>query len=134
MKRSWAFLRLMRANRKARYWKKYALSLERQLEGERWRNQSREDELLTVPMRYLGMFGVATREAPAQPREPLRRQAQRTRTVPTSDPWSTLTDEERAEWKMWREDVNPTPEQEAGAKREFMEMVRLRRMGNEEIM
>lgn len=126
MKRTRLLLRLL-------YWRRYAKALERQLEGERWRNQAREDELLTVPMRYLGMYGVATREGPAQPRDPLRRQIQKPRTRQV-DAWASLTDEERAEWPLYKADADPDGQNDAAVKREFLQMIEFRRQAGEEIM
>lgn len=127
MRKGWLILQLL-------YWRRYAKSLERQLEGERWRNQNREDQLLTVPMRYLGMYGVAEREGPARPMDTLRRRAQRRPAVPTNDAWSTLTDDERLEWQSWSADVDPTPDQVVAAKREFLEMIRQRKFEQQEMM
>lgn len=127
MKTPWLLLRLL-------YWRRYALALERQLEGEKLRNRAREDELITVPMRYLGMYGVATREGPAQPRDPLRRQVQRPRPVAASG-WNALTDEERAEWPLFKADADPDGQNEAATRREFLQMIELRRQGiGDEIM
>lgn len=133
MKR-WLLVRLLRNRHALRRERRYSRALEAQLEGEKYRNRAREDELITVPMRMQGMYGVATREGPARPIEPLRRQVQRKRSIPSVDGWAMLTDEERAEYQMYRADINPLPEQETSVKREFLEMVRLRRMANEEIM
>jgi hypothetical protein len=108
------------------YWKRYALALERQLEGERWRNQAREDEMITVPMRMAGLYGVATREGPAQPRDPLRRQIQRP-PVQAANPWELLTEEERAEWPTYLADADPNGTNVPAARREFLQMVQMRR-------
>lgn len=128
MKRSWILLRLL-------YWRRYALRLEAQLEGEKARNQSREDELLTVPMRYLGMYGVATREGPAQPRVPLGRQLERHNSMPRASAWSTLTDDERAEWVIYKTDTDYAGVPEQQARKEFLQMLEIRRAQNDaEIM
>lgn len=128
MKRTWIIVQLL-------YWRRYAKSLERQLEGERWRNQSREDELLTVPMRYLGMYGVATRVGRAQQVEPLSRIAERKRTVPQVSAWASLSDEERSEWAIYREDTDAAGVPEQQAKREFLQMLEMRHSANDaEIM
>lgn len=129
MKRSWAIIQLL-------YWRRYARSLERQLEGEQLRNRSREDELITVPMRMLGMYGVATRTSRAQPVEPLRRLAERgSRSIPQASAWASLSDEERSEWVIYKEDTDAAGVPEQQAKREFLEMIEIRHSQNDaEIM
>lgn len=127
MKTPWLLLRLL-------YWRSYALALERQLEGEKLRNRAREDELITIPMRIMGLYGVATREGPAQPRDPLRRQMQRPRPVAASG-WEALTDEERAEWPLFKADTDRDGTNVETARREFLQMIEFRRQGNDaEIM
>lgn len=141
MKPNWLLLRLfIRTRRERNHLRQalraeqaYSLALESQLEGERWRNQSREDELLTVPMRSLGMYGVATRSAPAPPRDPLRRQINRS--ISKADPWAMLTDEERAEWPLYQADADPDGTHTAAVRREFLQMIEMRRSENDtEIM
>lgn len=129
----WLLIRVIALRRALAKERRYSLSLERQLEGERWRNQAREDELLTVPMRYLRFLGVATREGPAQPRDPLRRQLERP-PVPQASGFAALTDEERAEWQIYKADADPDGTNERAVRREFLQMIEFRRQDNVEIM
>lgn len=134
MKR-WLWVRLLRTRRALQQERRYSRALEARLEGERWRNQAREDELITVPMRMLGMYGVATRESPAPQQEPLRRQAMRQpRSVPSVSPWSALTDEERAEWPLYLADADPDGVRVNQVRQEFLQMIEFRRQSNQEIM
>lgn len=130
----WLLIRLITTRRALATERKYSRALEAQLEAERWRNQAREDELLTVPMRYLRFLGVATREGPAQPRDPLRRQVERPRDVSRSNGWANLTEDELAEWSVYKSDADPDGTHEATVRREFLEMIEFRRQQNEEIM
>lgn len=126
--RVWLVALLVRARFGLYRERRYSRALEAQLEGEKQRNQSREDELLTVPMRMLGMYGVATREAPAPQQEPLRRQTLRQRRViPQSGGWSSLTEEERAEWPFYLADADPDGIRVNEVRREFMQMIEHRR-------
>lgn len=126
MKRGRLFLLLISARVALFRERRYSRALEAQLEGEKSRNQSREDELLTVPMRYLGMYGVATREGRAVPIEPLRRQV--TQRPLKVGGWANLTDDERAEWPLYLADVNPDDNHVQQTKREFIEFIHARRI------
>lgn len=108
------------------YWKRYALSLESQLEGEKVRNQEREDTLLNIVPHALGVFGPRVRDGRARPITPPRRQAARQRLAP-SDPWTLLTEEERAEWPMYLADAAPDGTNVPRVRREFLEMIEMRR-------
>lgn len=133
-RRSHCFLLLVSARVALYRERRYTRALEAQLEGEKDRNRAREDEMMTVPMRMLGMYGVATREGPAQPREPLRRQIQQ-RTRTRTDPWAMLSDDERREWQLFKADADPDGTNTAAVKREFLEMIEYRRAnGDAEIM
>src|SRR5215471_436024 len=97
--RRYLFIRLFAARRQVRYWRRYALALEKQLEGEVWRNREREDVLTSTYVRALGMFAPVERSAPANPVSPLRRQvAKSPQTVERE--WDNLAEEERAEWQI----------------------------------
>lgn len=128
MKRSRLFLMLISARVALSRERRYSRALEAQLEGEKARNVAREDELLTVPMRMLGMYGVATREGRATPIEPLRSQVTRKRTTVQASGWASLTDDERAEWPLYLADVNPDDNHVQQTKREFIEFIRQRRL------
>lgn len=52
-----------------------AVAAERRLEAEMWRNRAREDELITVPMRMSGLFGMMPRDAPAAPIKQVKQQS-----------------------------------------------------------
>jgi hypothetical protein len=47
------------------YWRARALEAEACLEAETWRNRTREDELATLYVRGMGMFGLPPRTGPA---------------------------------------------------------------------
>lgn len=129
MKRSRFFLMLVSARVALFHERRYSRALEAQLEGEKIRNQAREDELITVPMRMLGMYGVATREGPAPLVQPLRRQAARQhRQVTQSSPWAMLTDDERAEWPLYLADVDPDGVRVQQVRQEFLQMIEQRRV------
>ncbi len=51
----------------AEYWRGRCLNAEAQLEAEKWRNIYREDSLVNVPMRSMGMWPISPRVGPAQP-------------------------------------------------------------------
>lgn len=109
------------------YWKRYALALESQLEGEKVRNQEREDTLLNMIPHILGVFGPRVRDGRAQPVAPLRRQVgQRKSPV---DPWALLTEEEQAEWPTYWALVKETEPNanERTIRREFEQMIQVRR-------
>lgn len=131
MKRSRLFLLLIGTRVALARERKYSRALEAQLEGEKQRNQGREDELITIGMRVQGLYGVATREHPAPPREPLRRQIERP--VAKPDAWATLTDDERREWPVFKADADPDGTNTTRARREFLQMIEFRR-GEQEIM
>lgn len=131
MKRTRLFLLLVSSRFALYRERQYSRALEAQLEGERQRNQAREDELMTVPMRMAGVIGLATRTSRAMPIEPLRRQAQR-RPPTVRDAWSMLTEDERAEWLPWSTDIEntegPMGDKRKSYQREFADMIIARRM------
>jgi hypothetical protein len=89
---------------KARYWRRRAILAERELKAEMWRNRAREDELITVPQRMQGLFGIPAREAPA----PLVRNVSRptSQLVKSTDPWDSLSWADRQEFDMyWKDDA-----------------------------
>jgi hypothetical protein len=107
------------------WWKRYALALEAQLEGEKARNQEREDTLLNIVPHALGVFGPRVRDGRAQPLAPLRRQINQ-RKSPV-DPWQLLTEEERAEWPTYLADADPDGVNVPAVRREFLQMIQTRR-------
>lgn len=109
------------------YWKQYALALESQLEGEKARNQEREDTLLNMFPFSLNLFGPRVRDGRAQPVTPLRREIGRRRSP--VDPWALLTEEERAEWPTYLALVRESEPNanERAVRREFEQMVQMRR-------
>mgnify|MGYP001564395924 CR=1 FL=1 len=107
------------------WWKRYALALESQLEGEKARNQEREDTLLNIIPHSLNVFGPRVRDGRANPVTSLRRQiGQRKSPV---DPWALLTEEERAEWPMYLADADPNGTNVPAVRREFLQMIEMRR-------
>jgi hypothetical protein len=86
---------------KARYWRRRAIYAEQQLKAETWRNRAREDELITVPQRLQGLWGMPPRTEPAlatrqtNPRPALTRSA---------DPWEALSWADKREYDLeWKE-------------------------------
>jgi hypothetical protein len=95
-------IRLFRLRARIRYWRRRALKAELSLneakeafEAEVWRNRSREDTLITVPVRMAGMVavGLEPRTAPAYNPRP-------TRLATAANPWDALTGSERMEWEF----------------------------------
>ncbi len=87
-----------------KFWRKRALKAEASLEAEMLRNREREDTLITVPMRAMGLFGIPAREAPA----PLVRNVSRptSQLVKSTDPWDSLSWADRQEFDMyWKDDA-----------------------------
>lgn len=128
----WLLIRVIALRRALAKERRYSLALERQLEGERCRNQAREDTLLNMVPHSRGLYGAMVREARATPAEPLRRQA--TRPIPRLNPWANLTEEERAEWPLYKADADPDGEHEEATRREFLQLIEFRRQQGEEIM
>jgi len=105
--------------------RKYALALEAQLEGEKARNQEREDTLTNIVPHVLGVFGPRVRDGRAQPIVPPRRKiGQR---LSPADPWSLLTEEERAEFQTYLADADPSGTNVSTVRREFLQMIEMRR-------
>jgi hypothetical protein len=124
--RRFLLIRLFGARRKLRYWRRYALALEKQLEGEVWRNREREDCLSSTYVRALGMFAPLERAGPAQPMSPLRRQAAKSPQTVERE-WDHLTEEERTEWQIWREDAERNDVSLGKARAEFLEQLKFRK-------
>lgn len=105
------------------YWRKRAVQAERLLEAERWRNQEREDTLVTVPMRMAGLFGMPARSAPA-----LTKQVVRPALVAPTDPWDTLTFADRQEFEMfWKPDAERAGVPMRDAQQKFLQELENRR-------
>lgn len=115
-----------RARRELKAERQYALALESQLEGEKARNQGREDTLLNIVPHALGVFGPRVRDNRARPIVPLREQIGQRRKSP-ADPWELLTEEERAEWSMYLADADPNGTNVPAVRREFLQMIQTRR-------
>lgn len=114
--------------------RRYSRSLEAQLEGEKQRNQTREDELASSGLRLAGLYGLAPRDSPAQPRESLRRQSGRQSTrnrIVQADPWANLTEEEAMEWPSYQQDALDHNVDLPTARREFIQTIEMRRAGEE---
>lgn len=138
MKRTRLFLMLIGARFALHRERKYSRALEAQLEGERLRNQAREDELSTIPMRMAGVTGLAPRTGRARLVEPLRETIER-KPPRARDAWSMLTEDERSEWPSWSADIEsvegPMGDRRKAYQREFADMVFARRLSeNGEIM
>jgi hypothetical protein len=87
---------------RAKFWRHRALKAEASLEAECARNRAREDELITVPMRAMGLWGMPARDALAQPVKQVN--ASPSRALTTSDPWDTLTGADKMEFDLeWKD-------------------------------
>lgn len=95
-------IRFFKLRARIRYWKRRALKAEdvtretkALLEAETWRNRSREDTLITVPVRMAGMvaIGLEQRGGPAYSSQ------KPTRLTQAVNPWEALTGIERMEWE-----------------------------------
>lgn len=92
---------------KARHWRRYAECLEQQLEGEKQRNQHREDALCTSYLQMMGLFGLPARSGPAQPRPTLSAELAQTQQLPyNTEPFDMLLPYEKSEFfeQYWRDD------------------------------
>lgn len=96
-------LRLRLALRRER---RLTARLEQQLEGERSRNQSREDALNTAYLQMMGLFGIPPRNGPALPRPTLAQQVERQHQIAHAEPFDLLTKFEQDEFRniYWRDD------------------------------
>lgn len=74
-----------------------AIAAERRLEAEMWRNRAREDELITVPMRMSGLFGMMPRDAPA----PVKQVKQQPPLLQTSNGVDSWTWADQQEFEMF---------------------------------
>lgn len=111
---------------KSRYWRLRALKAEAQLEAEVWRNRAREDELITIPMRALGMFGMSARTGPAAIRhEPPA-------LLKSADPWQSLTMLEQLEYESaYLPDALANRVSPHDAKRDFLAEIARRKIPGE---
>lgn len=105
------------------YWRRRAVTAERALQSEKDRNRAREDELITVPMRAMGLFGIAPRESPALPK-----QVSRPALSAPADPWQALTWQDRQEFEMfWKPDAEAAGVSLSQAQQKFMQEIANRR-------
>lgn len=85
---------------------------------------AREDELITVPMRMSGLFGMPPRTEPASLPGPKRRTA----LSQSADPWETLTWADKEEFDLyWKPDAEATGVPLQQAKQRFLTEVILPR-------
>ncbi len=135
------FLRLLA---RVRFWKHRALKAEQQCtelitqfeaeihelkesnDAEMWRNRSREDELITVPQRLQGLWGMPPRTGPArmkQVNQPSRALAQ------PADPWESLTWADKQEYELqWKDAALAQGIPEYIAKQQFLAELQSRRI------
>jgi len=111
---------------KARYWQRRAMSAERQLKAEMWRNRAREDELITVPQRIQGLWGMPARTGPAM--KNVSRETSRQLTQP-NDPWDGLSWAEKQEYEMfWKADAAAAGVPEHLARQQFLAEMQSRKI------
>lgn len=110
---------------RARYWRKRAVSAEAELRAETFRNREREDELVTVPMRMAGLWGMPPRAAPAL------KQVNQLAPTPVStpgDPWHSLSWADKNEFNMyWKPDADAAGVPEHEARQKFLLEIESRR-------
>lgn len=110
---------------RSRYWRKRALSAESELKAEVLRNRDREDQLVTVPMRMAGLWGIPPRTEPAM--QPIRQLAPGPVSAP-SDPWDALSWADKNEFEMyWKPDATVAGVDERQAKQQFLLEIASRR-------
>jgi hypothetical protein len=90
-------------------------------DAEMWRNREREDELITVPQRLQGLWGMPPRSEPAI--------AAKRRHVPkqltqSADPWDSLSWADKAEFDMyWKADAEAAGVSLPQARQRFLQEV-----------
>ncbi len=95
-------------------------------EAERWRNMSREDELVTVPARMGGLWGMPPRTGPARMKQV--NQPPRTLAQP-ADPWDALSWADKQEYDMqWKDAALAQGIPEYVAKQQFLAELQSRRI------
>ncbi len=111
---------------KARYWRRRAIDAERELKAEMWRNRAREDELVTVPQRLQGLWGMPARTGPAPTKQVSRVTPQLTS---STDPWDSLTWADKQEYEMfWKADAAAAGVPEHQARQQFLLELQNRRI------
>jgi hypothetical protein len=111
---------------RAKFWRHRALKAEASLEAEMWRNRAREDELITVPQRMAGLWGMPPRSEPAVVKQ-VNASPSRALTAP-ADPWDGLTGTEKWEFDMeWKQAAEAAGIPLAQAKQDFMNEIAMRR-------
>ncbi len=128
---------------RVRFWKYRALKAEQRIsdlieqyaaeiqelkesnEAERYRNMSREDDLITVPMRLGGLWGMPPRTGPAmkQVNQPPRAIAQ------PADPWDALSWADKQEFDLqWKDAAAARGIPEYVARQQFMAEIASRKI------
>ncbi len=116
----------LRYHLRVRRWRARAIKAERglahlrfQLNAEMYRNRSREDALITVPMRLGGLYGMAPREGPATPKF-----SPKPKSNAAADPWDNLTWSEREEYNLiYKDDAEKAGLSQAQARQYFLEVL-----------
>ncbi len=95
-------------------------------DAEMWRNRAREDELITVPQRLQGLWGMPPRTGPArmkQVNQPPHALAQ------PADPWDALSWADKQEYDMqWKDAALAQGIPEYAAKQQFLAELQARRI------
>ncbi len=136
-------MKIFRLLARVRFWKHRALKAEQRVsdlierfaieiqelkesnEAERWRNMSREDELITVPARLGGLWGMPARTGPARPKQV----NQPPQLAKPSDPWEALSWAEKQEFEMfWKGDAEAANVPEHIARQQFMATIAERKV------
>ncbi len=128
---------------RVRFWKHRALKAEKRIsdlieqyaveiqelkesnDAEMWRNRAREDELITVPQRLQGLWGMPPRTGPAmkQVNQPPRALAQ------PADPWDALSWADKQEFDLqWKDAAAARGIPEYVARQQFMAEIATRKI------
>lgn len=119
---------------RVRFWKHRALKAEQRIsdlieqyaaeiqelkesnEAERWRNMSREDDLITVPQRLGGLWGMPPRTGPA-----MKVNQRPPALAKPADPWESLSWADKKEFEMfWKADAEAANVPEHIARQQFL--------------
>lgn len=103
---------------RARHWKRRALLAERELKAECLRNREREDELITVPMRMGGLFGMPPRTGSVPVRQVAPQAVPKLKAA--SGPWDSWTWADRQEFEMfWKPEADGVIQTEQQVRERF---------------